>query len=569
MDELKKQVRRAHRRMGLQRFAATLGWCWFATLLVALAWIVIDRFYPLSLRAWAWAAKTDVGAKSVEAQQALAATAALSWAGVALGLGALVAIVWIMATRRDPLGAAIEIDRRFALKERVSSTLALKPADRETEAAQALIHDAVDRVQRIDVGSRFDVAPGKPFLLPLLPGLAALLVAWLVSPAVFENPAEANPDLAAIQEQVKKSTDALRRKLAERREKAKQQGLKDAEEFFKKLEEGSKKIATEETEQKKAVVKLNDLARKLQERRKQLGGADKLKKQLDQLKDVAQGPANKFAKAIRQGDFGQAAEELEKIKSQIANSKLDDQQKQQLAQQLDQMQQKLNDLANAHQAAQQDLQKRIEQMRQAGQQDQANQLEQQLDKLLQQAPQMQQLQQLADQLGQCANCMRDGRMGDAANALNQFQAGLGDLQQQLEELEMLDDALQQLCDAKGQILGQGMGQCPMCGGMGCAACQGKKPGQGLGEGQGIGARPDGKVDPKFYQSQVPGQVGKGGAVVTDLVDGPNVKGNVEQQVKEQFDTLRRGSTDPLTERSIPRKHRQHAREYFDRLREGE
>ena len=31
MEELKKQVRRAQRRMGLQRFVGVLGWCWFGT----------------------------------------------------------------------------------------------------------------------------------------------------------------------------------------------------------------------------------------------------------------------------------------------------------------------------------------------------------------------------------------------------------------------------------------------------------------------------------------------------------------------------------------------------------
>ena len=409
--------------------------------------------------------------------------------------------------------------------------------------------------------------------MPLLPGLLALLVAWLFEPAVFENQAVAKSDSAAVREQVKKSTDALRKKLAERRQEARDKGMKDAEELFKRLEDGSKKIGSKETERKKAVVKLNELARQLQQRRKEIGGSEALKKQLDGLKNVDRGPADKFAKAVRQGDFKQAADELQKIKQQLANSDLSDQQKQQLARQLEQMQQKLNNLADANKAAQKDLQKRIDQARQAGRQGDADQLQKQLDKLMQQAPQMQQMQQLADKLGQCAKCLRNGQPGDAAKALGDLQAGLGDLQQQLDELEMLDDAMQQLADAKDQILAQGMGQgnCPKCGGAGCAACggKGKQPGPGLGEGQGAGARPDGEIDAKVYESRVPGKVGKGAAVVTDLVNGPNVKGKVEQEVKLDFDAVGSGKTEPLTGRSIPRKHRQHAIEYFNRLREGE
>ena len=37
MEDLEKQVRRARRRLALQRFVGILGWCWFAALVAALA----------------------------------------------------------------------------------------------------------------------------------------------------------------------------------------------------------------------------------------------------------------------------------------------------------------------------------------------------------------------------------------------------------------------------------------------------------------------------------------------------------------------------------------------------
>ena len=93
---------------------------------------------------------------------------------------------------------------------------------------------------------------------------------------------------------------------------------------------------------------------------------------------------------------------------------------------------------------------------------------------------------------------------------------------------------------------------------------------GMGRGHGQGPRPEEKDDTAAYDSRVKGKPGKkGSAVVTDLVHGPNVKGQAEEEIKQQIDTARRGSTDPLTGRQIPRKHRKHAREYFDRFREGE
>ena len=40
-------------------------------------------------------------------------------------------------------------------------------------------------------------------------------------------------------------------------------------------------------------------------------------------------------------------------------------------------------------------------------------------------------------------------------------------------------------------------------------------------------------------------------------------------IKLELEETRKGSTDPLSGQRIPRKHRRHAREYFDRFREGE
>ncbi|OHB70541.1 MAG: hypothetical protein A2V70_18635 [Planctomycetes bacterium RBG_13_63_9] len=432
MEELEKQVRRAYRRMGWGRFLGVLAWCWFATLLVALVLITVDKFYPTGVVPWAWGAG-------------------------ALGLGLVMAGGWILATRRSPLEAAIEIDRRFALKERVASSLSLPAEDRRSEAGIALIDDAARRVRRVDVSAKFGIAPGKQILLPLLPALAAVLVALFVG---VDSPAQAKTAPQIEKQRVKASAKAMRQKLAERRKEAEKAGLKDAERIFKKLEEGSRDMAAGKSDRKKALVKLNDLARELQDRRKQLGDAEKLKEQLNRLGNLERGPADEFAKAIRKGDFEKAADELKKIKDQLKDDQLTDQQKKDLAKQLDQMQQKLGNLSDAHQAAQEELKKRIEQMRQAGQLDQANKLEEQLAKLMEQAPQMEQLEKLAEKLGQCAKSLQDGDLKDAAEALEQMMGNLEDLQGQLQDLEMMEEAMRQLAEARDRM------NCPECDGFG-------------------------------------------------------------------------------------------------------
>ena len=91
----------------------------------------------------------------------------------------------------------------------------------------------------------------------------------------------------------------------------------------------------------------------------------------------------------------------------------------------------------------------------------------------------------------------------------------------------------------------------------------------MGVGRGQGARPEEKADTAFYDSHARQKVGKGAASLAGFVDGPNVKGNSGEEIKRQWESLKSKSADPLTGQRIPRKHRQHAKEYFDRFREGD
>ena len=132
--------------------------------------------------------------------------------------------------------------------------------------------------------------------------------------------------------------------------------------MLKRLEEGTKQLAAE-PQRDKALVKLNDLARQFATRRAQLGGAEKIKQQLEQLKNIDRGPADKLAGALSHGDFEKAADELQKMMDQLANDKLDGPQKEALAKQLEKMQEKIKEMAAAHQAAQRELQKKVDALR--------------------------------------------------------------------------------------------------------------------------------------------------------------------------------------------------------------
>ncbi|MEX2561170.1 MAG: hypothetical protein WD403_14710 [Pirellulales bacterium] len=542
MEVLQRQVRRVRRRLTLQRFLGVLSWCWFATLMAAAALIAADKFYPLGVQPWAWVA-------------------------AAVGLGAIAALFWTFVTRRSYLEAALEIDRRFGLKERVSSTLALDSAERESPAGRALTDDAVRRVERLHMADQFRLKFNRWALLPLAPAVAAFLVAMFLNPALGDNKAGGSVQSTVQRKQVKNSTTALQRKLIDHRKKAREDGLKDAELLFKKLEQGSKKLAEAKTaDRKQAMIKLNDLAKDLEKRREQLGGGEKLKNQLNQLKDIQKGPGDKLAEALRQGDFKQAQNELKKLRDQLEQGKLDEKSKAELSKQLQQMEEKLRQMAQNHQQKQSELEKQIAEKRAAGQSKEADRLQRQLDKMSKQSQQMKQLEKMAEKLGQCSECMQQGDKAAAMAALDSMQAELSQLQEQLDEMAMLDEAMDQINQAMDSM------NCKQCKGMGCKACMGGGDGDGmgdgLGEGQGQGARPEEKGNTGFYDTKVKQKLGKGAAVVTDFVEGPNVKGQVEQEIKTQFDSARTGDADPLTDQRLPRGYREHSRKYFDSLREG-
>lgn len=543
MDTLTRQVRRAQRRLAFQRFVAALGWCWFAALSAALLLVVAGTLRWLEVDAWIWGAAAGT-------------------------VGLAMAAVWALLGRRGPIDAAIEIDQRFGLKERISSALALSPEELDSEAGQALVKDAVRRADRIDVDERFRIKPPRQLLLPLVPGLAALVVALFVSPAVIDNQAEADVSPAVAQERIKKAGNLLAERLQKQREQAQQQDLKDAKELFDKLERQMEDLAEKtKGDRVKTLVKLNDLNKELQERRQKLGGAEDAQRQLKQLNKVGGGPAEEFAKAVGRGDFQQAMKELDRLKEDLAAGKLSPEQKAELTRQLDEMQDKLQKLADARKAAQKDLQERIDQARQVGNPDQAAKLEDQLDKLRQQGPQMDKLQDLAQKLGQCSQCMKKGQLQDAAGKLSKLQDDLKGLNQQLQEMKMIDDAMGQVAQMRDQIT------CPKCKGAGCKACGGGnqeeqqrgEPGDGMGRGRGKGFRPEEKTEVGFRESHAAVKVGRGSASIVGLTEGPNVKGDTQLEVKEALEAAQAAESDPITSQRMPRKHRQQVQEYFDRI----
>jgi hypothetical protein len=179
------------------------------------------------------------------------------------------------------------------------------------------------------------------------------------------------------------------------------------------------------------------------------------------------------------------------------------------------------------------------------------------------------------QMGQMQQGLQQGDGQKAADAMAQMAQQLDQLQKEMEELEMLDAAMSELAMAKDAMA------CQNCGGEGCQQCQGNqmgmngmgqnmngKPGMGMGAGRGIGPRPDEKNATNLRDTRVRQNPGRGAATFGGMVEGPNVKGEVAESIKEEMTTLSAEPADPLTSERLPSSRREHAEEYFNLLREG-
>lgn len=547
MDHLRNQVRVARRLLAAQRFVAVVPWCLFGTLAIAALVLLAGKFVWIEAASpqWTW-----------------------GWLGGSVAAGLAAAGFWTWYRMDSDLDSALEVDLRCGLQERVSSALALSPEQRATHAGQALLADADGALRRVDVDSHFRVSIYRTALLPLVPAMLALGIVLLVPDGDRSAAAEADsPDTR----RVKTSAQVLKKELEDRRKRAEKRGLKDAQGLFRELEDGVRKLASKKNiDHKKALIELNDLARQLNQRRQKLGGDAAIRRQLNQLEKPSQGPAERLARALKQGNFGAAQNEIRALSKQIRDGAMDSQTKARLSKQLQQIQKAIRELAAAHEQSVEALKRQIARAQQAGRSEETARLQQRLSELQQQLPHIGRMDGLASRLESVAAQLQEGNDGRALDALADAALQLDQLQQNLEELAMLDDALGQIAQCK-----TAMG-CLQCQGAGCAACRGgtglggsgSGRGDGPGSGQGHGARPEQQDDGSFYDSRVGQKPGRGSAVIRDFVNGPNARGEIQQRIREEVQSAERLESDPLADRRLPRAHRQHAREYFERFREG-
>ncbi len=547
MDQIRKQSRVARRRLITERFFSYLPWTLSLALLLAVVAIALPKLMYLPINNVIWFA---------------------SWTGGCALLALIVNSVLTFVGRPSLADAAFEIDRRFGLRERLSSVLVMSKEDTETELGQALAADAQKRAEKLDVRDKFQFGIRRALMLPLIPAVLGAVL-W------YAPNREAPEDIAikvsnVSLQQIKNSTKPLLAQIKKKREQAEKDGLPELEvDFFKKLEGELAKIQKDQKlDTKQSLAKLNDIKEQLEERRKEMGSAENLKRTLQNLEKFEAGPAEKLAEALKQGDFEKAEESLEEMMKKMEAGEMNAADMDKMQKQLEKLEQALAEAAQAQEQNKQALKEQVKQAEAAGDMQKAAQLQRKLEQAQAQDAQMAQMQKMAEALSKAQQSMKEGDLQAAKEELGKMASQLQKMNQQDSELKDLDELMDSLSKSKSQMT------CSECDGDGCGKCMGsmgkmgKMPGRGRGEGNGEGERDEDENDVDTFDSRVRDKMKVGETVYGGKVGGENRKGTTQVEVQEAVRSSLAEEPEALDDTPLPKAQRDHTRDYFNAVREG-
>jgi septal ring factor EnvC (AmiA/AmiB activator) len=539
------QVTRARRRLITQVLLRHLAVAWTIGLLLTAGWMVAEPYAVATPPEW------------------------LRWAVLGGSVGVLTLLAVLQTIRRAPsrTDAALALDDRFGLRERIVTVLSLTPDLHQTPAGAALLADAQTRVGGLKVREKFPVGLPRSSVLVPAGGLAVALV------AIFYNPSFQTAQGETVQSQVAPAKkNEIEKKLAELAKKPRtpeKPGERQKSEDLKRLEARLDEIAKKprdttqqlrdrikdmtplEEEFKKLERDRTEKARMLQQ---QLQAKDKM-----QPNDVPKdGPAKEFSKSLSEGDLEKAKEQLDKLTKKLENNELTDKEKEQLSKQLDDLAKKMDRMSE-----QKDKQEQLKKLAQQGKLS-PEALEREMDKIKKENEKLKDLQKLAQKLGQCQQCLNKGDGGQAAKALAGAAEQLGQMDLDEQELQDLKDQLDRLKDAKSSM-------CKACDGDGEGESDRPNFGDNMGRGGrqdgAQGRRPDGEQGKirSFDARQQTQFNNKGQKIFDGYAPGQAFKSKPGTELVGEIQQAAQQAPDAIEVQRIPKAARDMAKGYFKNL----
>lgn len=502
--------------------------------------------------------------------------------GLIIALGTSLVLTWLKSPSETQ--AAQEVDRRFELRERLSSALSLGDMAGDSTVAKALIADTEKSTSQIYIADKFAIRPTRLLWLPCCMLSCLLTVCWLVEPNSYAGAESITENQSTDKEQITEAAKVLKKQIQQRRKKAATKGLAEAEELYGQLESKiDRVISQQKADPKQTMIAMNDLKKQLEERSKELGTSDAVKRALSQLNGLQDGASKKMLDALKNGDFQAAKNIANQLSEQLNDGNLSDGEKEQIKQQLDSMSKAMEKAVKSHEEQKQRLENQIAAAKQSNNQAEISKLQKQLDQLKGQNQQMESLGQMAQSMSEAMQAIQSNRLQEASEALEKLSDSMQQMQQESSELDDLEATLEQIAKSKSAM------QCKSCSGSGCADCNGAGSqlaqgssgsqsnsrgngngnGNGLGKGSGFGDRPESETETNTYQTQVRGELSGGKAVIAGVADGPNRKGISREELKQAIEESLRSQGSPTENQVLPKAEREHAMQYFNQLRESQ
>jgi len=376
------------------------------------------------------------------------------WSGLSAAFVA--AIVWAMIRRPGKHAAAVAIDQKLSLKEKLSTALYVRPSG--DEFAVAAVRDAEHTAEKvsIDFWRHFPMKFPRVAYATTAVALVALVTARYMSPLDLFGKEEQRKKQA---QQQAKSEDA--RKTVESalatvnsvpRAVADAEAIKLAKADLQNLL--NQPIRDADQAKRSALKALQDVSAAIKQQidsGKEFAQAQNDAKMFKQLQQPAagEGPVADAQRAMAKGDFSEAMTQLEQAVEKF--DKMDEAAKKQAAEQMKQLSQALQQMAQDP-GVQKQAQQQLQQM------GMNQQRAQQAQQLMQQAAQgdkqaQQQLQQMAQQMMQQMN----NGQGPTQQQQQQLQQMMQQMQAQMnsqQTAQQMQQAAQQMARAMQQMAQQ-------------------------------------------------------------------------------------------------------------------
>lgn len=544
MDSINRQISRARRLLWTQTILNIFAWCLIIAFTICFFGLLVPKIWFLPYTFASWSKVWLIGG----------GLAALLMAGT-------IALFY----RPSVLYSAVEIDRRFGLRERISSALQLDPTEKQSPVGEALLNDAATKAERIEVREHFPIrtAPQTPWVaLPFLSCIALFWVPDAELPSIEKMPGTTSERLTNIKNQTKPILAMIKKM----REDAEEKDLKEAADEFKKIEKKLEDFQKSSTvDSKKMLSDFNEIKKEIERRKESLGGSDSVKKALDNLKNIDKGPAEKIADALKDGNFDKAGDELEKMLNQMKSGNMTDDQKKQLAKQLDQMQKALEKAQDQEKQAIEEAKKELAKAQNSGDLEKVAKLQKKVEQMEANAKKAKAMEAVKASMQKAQKAMQEGDEKGAQKALEELKEELGELAEDQESLKEMEEMMENLQDAKKSS------NCGECNGAGCGKCKSDKEGKdsknAKGEGRGAGDREEQEHDVKNFDSQVRDQMRKGETTFGGKVGGPNRKGTTKEEIRDAVLSSKPDDPDAIENMSLPKAQRDQQRDYFNSLRD--